>query len=269
MTGRVILWFAGTLMAIAVAWLWPRFDRPPTDFEIGLAFLRDHRPELARLFFDDTRWRGVAAYRAGRYAQASRDFASDDTVESLYNLGNAYAQLRDWENAAATYGRVLRFDPEHADAKYNLALVRQASEPPMGQPVAMDAPPEQLPPESAEPQSAIPQESTPQSTQARESEQSDTAGNTSDTDEAGETDTKNPAKPENSTGETGSAGAVGVASEEEDRDKSRIVGTVDLKQRSSARPAEILLREIRDDPKKVLRARLMAAYETRLGGVRQ
>ncbi|MEM7252355.1 MAG: tetratricopeptide repeat protein [Pseudomonadota bacterium] len=266
MSGRWLAWGTAVALTVAVAWLWPRIDRPPNDFEIGIDFLQRDRPELARLFFDQTDWRGVAAYRAGRFGEASHDFAADDSVASLYNLGNSYAQLKDWSNAMATYRRVLRFNPEHADAKHNLALVKQASERPEGQPVAMKAPPpEQLPPEPQEPQSAIPQESTPQSTQARESEQSDTAGNTSDTDESGDTDPDKQPKREKSTGETGSAGAVGQSSEddEDSTNRTRIVGTVELKSRSSTRPIDVLLRKIKDDPKKVLRARLEAAYESR------
>ena len=269
MTWRILIWSLVVATTAAVSWLWPRIDRAPSDFEIGVDYLNQLRPDLALLFFEEPTWRGVAAYRSGRYAQASREFGADDAMESLYNLGNSYAQLRDWPNAVATYQRVLRFDPEHADAKHNLALVQTAADTPKGQPVRMDAPPEQIPPEEQEPQSSIPQETTPQDTQARESEQSDTAGNTSDTDEAGETDAKNRPKPEDSTGETGSAGAVGQSSDERDSDKNRIVGTVDLKPRSSTRPADVLLRKIRDDPEKVLRARLLSAYESRIGGTVQ
>jgi Ca-activated chloride channel family protein len=266
MTWRLLTWSLIVAVTCAVSWLWPRIGRPPTDFEIGVDYLNQQQPELALLFFDEPKWHGVAAYRAGRYAQATRDFSRDDTVASLYNLGNSYARLRDWSNAITTYQRVLRFDPEHADAQHNLALVKRMQEQAPGQPVAMAAPPEQLPPEAQEELSSIPQESTPQSTQAREAEQSDTAGNTSDTDEAGETDPDKRSKQEKSTGETGSAGAVGEASEEQDRDSGRIVGSVDLKARNSARAPEALLRRIRDDPRKVLQARLLSAYETRIGG---
>ncbi|MDH3772553.1 MAG: tetratricopeptide repeat protein, partial [Nitrospirota bacterium] len=107
-------------IAIAISWLWPRIDRAPTDFEIAIDYLNQQQPDLALLFFRQPTWRGVAAYRAGRYAQASREFITDETVLSLYNFGNSYALLKDWPNAVATYQRVLRFDPEHADARHNL-----------------------------------------------------------------------------------------------------------------------------------------------------
>lgn len=264
MTWRLLTWSLIVAATCAIAWLWPRIERPPSDFEIAIDYLVRHQPELALLFFDEPKWRGIAAYRAGRYAQATRDFAQDDTVTSLYNLGNSYARLKDWSNAIATYQRVLRFVPEHADAQHNLALVKSVQEQTPGQPVAMAAPPEQLPPESQDPLSSIPQESTPQSTQARKAEQSDTAGNTSDTDEAGETDPSKQAKQEQSSGELGSAGAVGKSSEDEQRDSSRVIGTVELKSRHSTRAPEMLLRKIQDNPKKVLQARLLSAYESRI-----
>lgn len=265
MKWRLLSWSLIVAVTFLLSWLWPRIERPPTDFEIAIDYLKQ-QPELALLFFDQAKWRGVAAYRAGRYAQATREFSQDDAVASLYNLGNSYARLKDWPNAIATYSRVLRFNPTHTDAQHNLALVKSIQEQALGQPVTMAAPPEQLPPESQEQLSSIPQESTPQSTQAREAEQSDTAGNTSDSDESGETDPDKRSKREKSTGETGSAGAVGQASEEQDRDSSRVVGTVDLKSRSSTQDSESLLRKIQDDPRKVLQARLLSAYESRIGG---
>lgn len=266
MIGRIVLWGFVVAVTVIVAWLWPRIDRAPTDHEIGRAFLDDGEPEHALLFFEDNRWRGVAAYRSGRFAEASREFASDETVDSLYNLGNAYARLKDWNQAIATYERVLRFNPNHEDAKFNLALVKKASVPPSNRPVEVEAPLKTRQQEGEEPENTIPQDATPQSTRARESEQSDKAGNTSDTDEAGETGEDRP-RPQDSTGDSGRAGAVGETSDEED-DSGRgdAVGTVDLKPRSSSRAADILLRRITDDPEKVLRARLQSAYETRVGG---
>jgi Ca-activated chloride channel family protein len=267
-TWRIVIWGVVAAVTVVVAWLWPRIDRAPSDFEIGYDFLNREEPGHALLFFEEARWRGVAAYRVGRYAEASREFATDSSVASLFNLGNSYAQLRDWPNAIAAYERVLRFDPNHEDARFNLALVKTAAAPPPIKPVDVEAPLEMKQQEGEEPDNAIPQDATPQSTRARESEQSDKAGNTSDTDEAGETDERRP-RPQNSTGDSGRAGAVGETSEEEDRGSGQLVGTVDLKPRNSSAPAEILLRRITDDPEKVLKARLQSAYESRIGKGRE
>lgn len=261
---RVIFWGALALTTVAVSWLWPQISRTPSDIEIARSFLEDGEPEKALLFFDDPRWRGIAAYRARRFAEASRNFNEDETVASLYNMGNARAQLREWDEAIAAYERVLRFNPDHEDARYNLSLVKRASTPPNATPVDVEEQIFEKQAEGEDPTSSIPQEATPQSTRAREAEKSDKAGNTSDTEEIGETEDRKP-QPQNSTGDSGRAGAVGETSDEKDSRDNRAAGPVDLKARSSARAAEILLRRITDDPEKVLKARLKAAYAARIG----
>ena len=265
MIARVALWSLLTVLTVLVAWLWPQIDRAPSDHEIARGLLEDGEPANALLFFEDPKWRGVAAYRSGRYAEASREFTSDDTVDSLFNLGNAYAQLKEWDRAIRTYERVLRFNPNHQDARHNLALVKQANTPPGNMAVDVEEPLKQKQKEGEDSDETAAMDTTPQSTRARESEKSDKAGNTSETDEVGETGERRP-QPQKSTGDAGRAGAVGNTSDDKDSRDDRTAGTVELKPRSSTRSAEILLRRITDDPKKVLKARLQSAYETRIGG---
>lgn len=266
MIGRAVAWGLVLALTAAVAWLWPQLNRAPSDFEIAVDFLKRDQPDKALLFLEDRTWRGVAAYRAGRFAQASREFGEQDTVLSLYNLGNSYARLRDWSNAIVTYQRVLRFEPEHADALHNLALAQQAAQPRLAQLPQQELPEYPEAREEGEDQNPIPQESDPEPTQSGESEQSDKAGNTSDTDEVGEIDEERRPKPIDMAGEAGRAGAVGDAEDERDGDNRAPAGTVDLKPRTSTRSADVLLRRIKDDPEKVLRARLLSAYEARLAG---
>lgn len=267
MIARIAIW--GSLLAVAtlVAWLWPQIERTPSDHEIGRDLLDRGKPADALLFFEDNRWRGVAAYRAGRYAEATREFAADETVDSLFNRGNAYAQMKDWKNAIKTYERVLRFNPNHEDARHNLALVKRAGAPPGNMAVDVEQPLKEKQKEGEDSENTAAMDATPQSTRARESEKSDKAGNTSETDEVGETDERRP-QPQRSTGDSGRAGAVGETSDEKDSRDNRAAGSVDLKARSSKGAADLLLRRIRDDPEKVLKARLKAAYEARIGGGR-
>jgi Ca-activated chloride channel family protein len=266
MIRRTIAWSLLLMIATAVAWLWPKLEHQPTDFDIALNYLAEGQPDRALLFLEDKMWRGVAAYRAGRFAQASREFNEEDTVLGLYNLGNSYARLRDWSKAITSYQRVLRFEPEHADALHNLALVQQAAAPRLAQLPQQELPEYPETEEEGEEQNPIPQESDPEPTQSGESEQSDKAGNTSDTEEVGEIDEENRPKPIDAAGEAGRAGAIGDTSEDRGGDNEQSAGTVDLKPRSSKAAAETLLRKIRDDPEKVLRARLLSAYESRIAG---
>ncbi len=265
MTWREFGWGVVLAIAVAISWLWPRIERAPTDFDIAVTYLNDRQPDLALLFFPEPPWRGVAAYRAGRYAQALREFSADETVLSLYNLGNSYAHLRDWPNTIATYERVLRFDPDHADARYNLALVQKLFEPDQ----AFEEPakrPEQKPPEIEEHQTTEPLDGVKNRAQAAESRQNDSAGNTNDTDEVIDSQSAERPKPSETTGEVGIAAAIGQTSEERRRNNQRMVGTVDLKPRNSTRPPAVLLRRIHDDPEKVLRARMLSVYESRIAG---
>lgn len=192
-------------------------------------------------------------------------FGADETVLSLYNLGNSYAHLRDWPNAITTYQRVLRFDPAHEDALYNLALVQNAIEPGGNPAEPMDVP--AVPPSKSESlEMPIPQNADAQQARSGETEQSDATGNTSYTDQPGDTDPLRQPKPSEKTGEVGAAAAVGEAGEDRGGDDRRIVGSVDLKQRSSGRSMDVLLGKIRDDPEAVLRARLLSVYQSRIEG---
>jgi hypothetical protein len=267
MTWRGIGWGLVVAIALAISWLWPRIERVPTDFEIAVHFLNQQEPDSALLFFRDPTWRGVASYRAGRFAQATQMFGTSETVLSLYNMGNSYAYLRDWPNAIATYQRVLRFDPDHVDARHNLALVQTVATEMGGRPVVPEDMPDEPLVESESLQMPIPQESNAQQSQAGESQKSDTSGNTSDTDESGEKDPNQRPKPVESTGEVGSAGAVGDSGDGNDHDTGKIVGTVDIERRKSTRPANILLGKIHDDPETVLRARMQSVYEARIEGL--
>ena len=78
--------------------------------------------------FQDPSWRATANYRAGDYEAAIRDFAQQDDVTSLYNLGNALANAMRLEEAIAVYDAALAQQPDHADALHNKALVEDMLE---------------------------------------------------------------------------------------------------------------------------------------------
>jgi Ca-activated chloride channel family protein len=72
--------------------------------------------------FEDPMWRGVAAYRAGDHAGALQSFALVATPDGALNMGNAYVQLRDWDNAIAAYDRALAEREGWTEAADNRAL---------------------------------------------------------------------------------------------------------------------------------------------------
>ena len=73
--------------------------------------------------FEDPRWRGTAAYRAGDYAAAGEHFGASGDADGFYNRGNALARAGRLDEAIAAYRRSLALAPDREDARRNLALV--------------------------------------------------------------------------------------------------------------------------------------------------
>ncbi len=79
----------------------------------------------AREQFQDTMWRGVAAYRDHDFKTALRHFSRLNSADAHYNRGNALMQLGRAEEAMQAYRQALKKDSGHADAKFNLELVER------------------------------------------------------------------------------------------------------------------------------------------------
>ncbi|PMN90579.1 vWA domain-containing protein [Enterovibrio norvegicus] len=78
--------------------------------------------------FSSQEWKGIAQYKNGDYQGAIDTLSALDDPTSRYNLGNAYAQAGELEKAQETFESVLKSDPDNADAKKNLDVVKQALE---------------------------------------------------------------------------------------------------------------------------------------------
>ncbi|MDT3776258.1 VWA domain-containing protein [Nitrospira sp. MA-1] len=105
----------------AFSWenLWVRPDQQ------GIKALEREAPEQAAALFQDPGWKGIAHYRAGKYQEAEEAFSIVDTPEGHYNRGNALARLGRYEEAMASYQTALTQQPNHADAKHNLEIIKQ------------------------------------------------------------------------------------------------------------------------------------------------
>jgi len=73
--------------------------------------------------FENSSWQGSSFYRSGDYEQALKAFQQNNTAESLYNQGNALAQLKQIDEAIEAYDQALKKDPQHEDAKANKAYL--------------------------------------------------------------------------------------------------------------------------------------------------
>ena len=78
--------------------------------------------------FDAPDWKGAAEYRLGNYEQAAKIYAKKQDETSLYNLGNALAKGGKIEDAITKYEEVLKLNPNHEDAKFNLEYLKKQQE---------------------------------------------------------------------------------------------------------------------------------------------
>lgn len=78
--------------------------------------------------FEDTSWKAATQYRQGNYEQAAKYYASSQDITSLYNLGNALAKSGKIEEAIKKYEDVLKIEPNHEDAKFNLEYLKKEQE---------------------------------------------------------------------------------------------------------------------------------------------
>ena len=72
--------------------------------------------------FDDTAWKGMAAYDSGLYAESAAAFGRIPTAEGLFNRGNAFMKGREYGKAIVTYQQAVNEAPDWVEARENLDL---------------------------------------------------------------------------------------------------------------------------------------------------
>lgn len=78
--------------------------------------------------FENNKWKASALYRNGNFNEAYRYFAKDNDATGLYNQGNALAKSGKIKEAIAKYEEVLKIEPSHEDAKFNLEYLKKQQE---------------------------------------------------------------------------------------------------------------------------------------------
>lgn len=87
--------------------------------------LEDNDPTKAATLFDDDFRKGTSYYRAKDYDKAIEHLSKVNTSDGQYNLGNALAQKKQYQEAIQAYDRALKLDPQNADAKTNKELLEK------------------------------------------------------------------------------------------------------------------------------------------------
>jgi Ca-activated chloride channel family protein len=99
------------------------------DDQRGVAALESGDAARAAELFEDPEWKASALYRAGRYAESAKLLEGLDDERAHYNRGNALARAGQIPQAIEAYERALELDPQDADAKHNLELLRKLQPP--------------------------------------------------------------------------------------------------------------------------------------------
>ncbi|WP_114324668.1 vWA domain-containing protein [Candidatus Colwellia aromaticivorans] len=84
--------------------------------------------QSAAQLFENSQWQGSAHYKAGNYQEALDAFTQGehaDSANSLYNQGNALAQMQKYQQAIDAYEQALKKNPDLQDAKDNMEKLKQ------------------------------------------------------------------------------------------------------------------------------------------------
>jgi len=99
-----------------------------TPDQQGQRALQQGNNEAAATLFENPEWAGTAAYNNSDYETAIEHFNDPVNADSLYNRGNALARAGQLDKAIAAYEQSLQQQPDGADARENLELVKQLQE---------------------------------------------------------------------------------------------------------------------------------------------
>ncbi|MCP4403324.1 MAG: tetratricopeptide repeat protein, partial [bacterium] len=75
--------------------------------------------------FENPIWKGIAYYAAEDFEAAIEQFSRLDTPTAYFNLGNAYAHNKQYEEAVENYDRALKLKPDFEAAKANREIVEE------------------------------------------------------------------------------------------------------------------------------------------------
>jgi Ca-activated chloride channel family protein len=127
----------GWLGAVLVCFLLPQpqtvqamtwDDLWQTPDQQGQQALASGQAKEAAKLFQNPDWKAAAAYKSQDYKAAAEQYASAKTPDGQYNYGNTLAKQGKLQEAVSAYEKVLAADPNHADARHNLDVVKKALE---------------------------------------------------------------------------------------------------------------------------------------------
>ncbi len=73
--------------------------------------------------FENPGWRAAAAYRAGEYQEAAKQYQALQQESGFYNQGNALAKSGNYQQAIEAYNQALAINPKNQDALDNKKII--------------------------------------------------------------------------------------------------------------------------------------------------
>ena len=213
--------------------------------------------EAAKNLFEDSRWRGSAAFKAGDFDQAIADFSQDDSAMGDYNHGNALAKAGDLEGAIEAYNNALSKEPKMEDARFNLDLVEQLKDQQDQDQQNQEQQDQDQQSQEQQDQDQQSQEQQDQDQQSQEQqdqdqqsqEQKDQGQEQQNQDQQNESN-EDPAQPEQDKPEDKNEAAT-----EEEQKEEVFVEELSDEEKQEQEAIERILRRIPDDPGGLLRAK--------------
>ena len=269
MNMRLILIGVGVCITLAAAALLPRIGGGGDRFSVAQALLAEGRGDQAALLFDDPIWRGAAEYQAGDIGAPPRPSVRPkmpwrSTIWVMHR--------RNWAHGLRPVSPIWRFCDLSRNTMtplHNLDLVTAA---------------QKLADELAEAARKVRQAGASDDATDAINKKGETAtedpdggsrrsiGDVQAADDASQTsgEASRPGRAAERDAAESATGATATLFGGENRTETTADGTgAAMILRDSMQAAEILLRRIKDDPARVLRARLRAAHEARKEGATQ
>ncbi len=116
----VLAWQSTRVSGFTDLWL-------TADQQAMLAF-DDRDWDRAVETFDDPGWKGLAAYRGGRYEAAAQAFGRLPSAEGYFNRGNALMKGREYRNAVRAFELAVQAAPDWTEARENLEVAKYTVE---------------------------------------------------------------------------------------------------------------------------------------------
>ena len=232
--------------------------------------------------FDNPQWQGVANYKAGNYQGALDAFKKGEqasSASSLYNQGNALAQMQQFDQAIKHYEQALEQNPDLQDAKENIEKIKQRQKEQQQQQQQQDGEQsqdqqdqeqnqqnneQQDQQQNAKDQQSQEQQSQDQQNQDQQSQQKDADGEPQENEQQ-------QGQPENSAQEQENKDAEQEAAQAQQNDEDEQQGeektaaqiAAEQQAKETQQKHQQLLNKVTDDPYLLLRNKMQIEYQKR------